>query len=542
MQFRKSLSVLITFLLIGYFSNGQLYINGATFYIQSGATVTVQGDVQNAGTLTNDGILQVQGNFVNTSVYDGLTANGILQMTGGGNVTLNGGASTINNLVINKTSATDRVLLAGTTLVGLTLNHTNGVFSTDPITNPTFTLTSPATATYTFAAGKEIVGRVKRTGWSNGLSRVFNQTNMLVTTNAGTTPTDFTVTMIPLSEGGDPTQAEREVKRKFAFAQTGGTGFTADIRFPYLTTELNTNNENNLVPWDLVGATEWNGRLTPVTRDGVNDYISTTGITAAELPLEWKLADPKYTFNVTANLRGPWNNTDMNTTINTAGIIPNLQPYNVTPFSYTGTENQAVPNANVVDWVLVEHRKPASGLATDATSATITGRKAGYLLKSGLIVDVDGITPIYFDVTKQGSSYIVVRHRNHLGVMSNTIASNAAGTFTNDYSILANSYKPVGAPSDPVVLLAGVGGKYGLWAGDANKSNSVNAGDVTAIKAAIAVAATGYLLTDVNLSNSVNAGDVTLTKLTISSSGTAGTFAPISTGKMLSNIPDKIIE
>ena len=517
---------------------GQLYINGATFYIEPGGTVTVQGDVQNTGTLTNDGTLQVQGSFTNSSVYNGLTTAGVLQMTGTGNVTLNGGASTINNLLINKTNATDRVLLSGTTLLGFTLNHTNGVFSTDPVTNPSYTLTAPVSATFTFSAGKEIVGRVKRTGWTNGAARVFNQTNMQVTTNGGTNPTDITVLMIPESEGGDPTQAEREVKRKFTFTQTGGTGFTADVRYPYLTAELNTNAEGNLVPWQLVTA-EWNARLAPVSRDGVNDYISTTGIPATDFLQEWKLADPKYAFNVTAQLRGPWNGTTMNTSINS--IIPNAQPFNTTPFNYTGSENQSVPNANVVDWVLVEHRKPADGLAASATSATITGRKAGYLLNTGVIVDLDGVTPMAFEIAKQGTSFVVVRHRNHLGVISNGIATNASGTFTNDFSILANSYKPAGAPSDPVTLLSG-GVKYGLWAGDANKSGVINTTDVNAIKASIAASATGYLLTDANMSNTINTTDVNLTKATIAASGTGGApaFRPI--GKIVTNIPDRVTE
>ncbi|MGZ4118955.1 MAG: hypothetical protein ACXVPY_15810, partial [Bacteroidia bacterium] len=192
----------------------------------------------------------------------------------------------------------------------------------------------------------------------------------------------------------------------------------------------------------------------------------------------------------------------------------------------------------------VEHRKPASGLPLDATSSTITGRKAGFLLNTGTVVDLDGITPISFNITKQGGSFIVIRHRNHLGVMSNSIPSNAAGTFTNDYSILANSYKASGAPSDPVVLLSG-GTKYGLWSGDANKSGVVNVTDVNAIKIAIAASASGYLFTDVNLSNSINVTDANLTKVTISSSGTSGASTRVDlTGQneVQTNIPDHITE
>ncbi len=538
---------LIAFVLNATFAQAQLYNNGATITVQNGASIMAMGDIKNvSGTITNDGKIETQGNFINTGTYTSTGAEDSLIMSGAGVDTLAGGGANINYLTINKTGATDIVRLGGTTIVNTKLDYVNGILTTDPQLNPSYTLTSPVAATYVFAAGKEIIGSVKRTGWANGTARVFNQPNMLVTTAAGTAPTDVTVTMLPQVNGsGDPTDNEREVKRKFVFAQTGGTGFTADVRLPYLAGELNTNTEANLVSWGRFTG-EWNGKLTS-TRDVAADWVATTGLTQTEFINEWKLADPKYTFNATANLRGPWNGATMNTTLNTAGIIPLAQPYNVTPFNYAGTETvAAIPNANVVDWVLVEHRKPATGLPADAASATITGRKAGFLLNSGIVTELDGVTPIAFDITKQGTAFITVRHRNHLGVLSNAIPSNAAGTFTNDYGVLANNYKAVGAPSDPVVLLAG-GVKYGLWAGDANKSGVVNGTDVSAIKASIAALATGYLLTDVNMSNTINGTDVSLSKATIAAIGTGSNPARAANSNVnptikKTNIPDAIAE
>jgi len=524
----------------------QLYNNGATITVQNGGYLMIAGNLQNAsGTITNDGKLEVQGNFINAATYTSTGNEDSVIMSGTGIDTLTMGSSVINNLTINKTTSSDIIRLGSSATVNAKLDYLSGVFTTDPILNPSFILTSPVSAVYNFAAGKEIIGVVKRTGWSNGTAIVFNQPNMHVTTNGGTAPTSFTVTMIPQSGGGDPTQTEREVKRKFLFSQTGGSGFTSDIRYPYATSELNTNVEANIVPWEL-NSSEWDARLTPITRDVVNHYVATTGIAAPDLAMEWKLADPVYTFNVTAYLRGAWNGTAMNTNLNSGGIIPLSQPYNTTPFNYTGTESVAsIPNSNIVDWVLVEHRKPASGLPSDATSATITGRQAGFLLSNGTVVNLDGVTPISVTISKQGSAFIVIRHRNHLGVMSNAIPSNTSGTFANDYSLLTNSYKSGSASSDPVVLLSG-GVKYGLWSGDANKNGVVNATDVSAVKLAIASSSTGYLPTDLNLSNSINATDVSLAKNTISSSG-SGSAPSIANGgnqsvqgRVQTNIPDLI--
>ena len=522
MKRRLHLFVLLFFM--SSIAKSQLYNNGANITIQSGAYLVVAGDIKNInGTITNDGKIEVQGNFLNTAAYTSTLDEDSLIMTGTGADTLAIGGSVLNYLTINKTTNTDIIRLGATVTVNKKLDYLSGILTTDHDANPSFTLTSPADAVYDFAAGKEIIGTVKRTGWSNGATVVFNQSNMQVTTNGGTSPVDFSVTMIPQSGGGDPSQDEREVKRKFLFTQSGGLGFTSDISFPYATDELNTNVEANIVPWQLISS-EWNAHLTPVTQDAVNHFVSATGIPATGLSSEWKLADPKYTFNITAFLRGAWNGTAMNTSLNSGGIIPLSQPYNVAPFNYNGTESvSSIPNSNIVDWVLVEVRKPASGLPADATSATVTGRKAGFLLNNGTVVDIDGVTPLSFDIAKQGASFIVIRHRNHLGVLSNSIPSNAAGSFANDYSVLANSYKVSGAPSDPMVLLSGGSGKYGLWAGDANKNGVVNSTDVSAVKLAIASSSTGYLLTDVNLSNSVNSTDVSLAKNTISASGSGGT-------------------
>lgn len=540
MLVKKMSIALVGMLLLTAAAQAQLTIqSGATFTMQTGSQVSVQGSVDNAGALNNDGSLRVQGNFSNSGTYAGAGTTGILEMYGTGNSDLNAGSSTIANLLINKAGATDLVRLTSSATISTAFTLTNGLFSTDPINNPSFILSSPVTANYTFAAGKEIIGSVRRTSWTAGAASVFNGPNMQVTTNNGTAPTQVTVTMIPQSASGNPSQTEREVERKFNFDQTGGVGFTADIRYPYLSSELSTNTETNLVPWRLTSG-EWNARFTNITRDVANDYVSTTGIPGVDLTGEWKLADPIYTMNITAFLRGAWNGTTMNTTLNSAGVIPLNQPYNITPFNYTGTESVASIPANVVDWVLIEHRKPTSGLPADALVATISGRKAGFLLNNGTVVDLDGVTPINVQISKQGTGFLVVRHRNHLGVLSNGISSNATGSFANDYSLLANVYKPVGAASDPLVLLAG-GVEYGLWAGDASRNGTVNVTDVNQIRGAIAASLSGYLTTDINLSNSINVTDVNLSRNTISQSGSGSGTSARSTSASSYNNTKKVV-
>jgi len=523
----KKTSLLMTLVLCMICSQtfAQFYNNGATVTIQSGGLIFVQGDAQiNSGTLTNDGKIEVQGNFLNSGTYNSNTSDDSLILTGGNNITLTLGSSTVNNLMVNKTANSNNVTLGSNIMVNTKLDYLSGNLTTDPL-NTNFVFAAPVSTIFNFAANQEITGRVSRTNWTNGTAYVFNQPNMQVTTNGGTAPTSFTVNMIPQTGGGDPSLNEREVKRQFQFTTPDGSGFTSDVRFAYIDGELNTNTEPGLAPWFLDGVSEWNGKLSSLTKDASNNYVQYDGITTTELANEWKLADAKYSMNATAILRGPWNSGSslMNTGLNNNGIIPLNQPYSVSPFNYTGTESViAIPNANVVDWVLVELRKPTPALPENATSGTIVGRKAGFLLNDGSIVDLDGVTPIAFDISKQGDAFIAIRHRNHLGILSNLIPSNVSGSFTNDFTVLSNNFKDnINATSDPVVLLAGASGKYGMWAGDANKNNIVNGTDFSVVRNAIAASAEGYILTDINLSASINGTDLSITNNTISQSGSS---------------------
>lgn len=60
-----------------------------------------------------------------------------------------------------------------------------------------------------------------------------------------------------------------------------------------------------------------------------------------------------------------------------------------------------------------------------------------------------------------------------------------------------------------------------MWAGDANKNNIVNGTDLSLIKNAIAVSASGYILTDINLSASINGTDLSIANNTLSQSGSS---------------------
>jgi hypothetical protein len=113
-------------------------------------------------------------------------------------------------------------------------------------------------------------------------------------------------------------------------------------------------------------------------------------------------------------LEGAYNaeNGLMKTDLLTANLIPAAQPYFRSPYNYFGTENVSSNLTNIVDWVLLEAR-------TSTDASTIVERKAGLLRNDGVIVDTEGSIGICFsNLNPNEAYYLVVRHRNHLDVMS----------------------------------------------------------------------------------------------------------------------------
>jgi hypothetical protein len=130
----------------------------------------------------------------------------------------------------------------------------------------------------------------------------------------------------------------------------------------------------------------------------------------------------------------------------------------------------------IVDWVFVELRSK-----TDSTDVVAT--RSGLLQRDGDIVDMDGISPLSFYGVGADSFYIVVRHRNHLGVMSRKISNLDLVDLTSadipvfDFgSALNNGFDYTG-----MARKCGDQSNYcAMWAGDFNgdgKLKFINPGD-----------------------------------------------------------------
>lgn len=168
--------------------------------------------------------------------------------------------------------------------------------------------------------------------------------------------------------------------------------------------------------------------------------------------------------NIKVLLEGPYEGNEMSTDLTNYSLVPLSQPYNITPWNYSGNEAvDAIPE-NVVDWILLE-------LRTNTGVTSVIGKRAAFLRNDGQVVDLNGQPFVNFPGIDGGLYYVVIYHRNHLAIMSkNAILLSEA---TPLYDFTNSEDKAYGN-----LAMKSLGnGKYGLFAADGNGNGSVNNAD-----------------------------------------------------------------
>lgn len=205
------------------------------------------------------------------------------------------------------------------------------------------------------------------------------------------------------------------------------------------------------------------------------------------------------TLDLKVFLEGPFNGTTMNTTLNAQNLIPLSQPYNVAPWNYSGTEQVgAIPNAMVVDWVLVELRE-TTGDASTATSDKMINRQAAFIKAEGSVVGTDGSSMIVYNGTITSNLYVLIWHRNHLAIMSSSPLTEVEELYSWDFTEeLERAY------------LSGQNslgnGHYGMAGGDSDGNGGIDMLDYNPEWTTVA-GKQGYYPSDLNLDGQVNNPD-----------------------------------
>lgn len=124
-------------------------------------------------------------------------------------------------------------------------------------------------------------------------------------------------------------------------------------------------------------------------------------------------------------LQGCYDNTTnmMTDELRTSGVLATSEPYSTSlsvaeaallqnPLVPLGTGVALTSGADaIVDWVLVELR--------DATTpTTVLASRVALLQRDGDVVDVDNTSAVIFSGISAGTYHVAIKHRNHLGMMT----------------------------------------------------------------------------------------------------------------------------
>ena len=146
--------------------------------------------------------------------------------------------------------------------------------------------------------------------------------------------------------------------------------------------------------------------------------------------------------------------------------IPLMEPYSMHPnFNHNGGEIidagilSRTGESAIVDWILAEVRDP-----TDPT--VIVASRAGLLQRDGDLVDVDGESPVEFDVPV-GEYFISLSHRNHLSIMT------AEPVLLNDITPLTLDFTNPDTPTYGENAQINHNGINAMWAGSINSDKRI---------------------------------------------------------------------
>lgn len=145
------------------------------------------------------------------------------------------------------------------------------------------------------------------------------------------------------------------------------------------------------------------------------------------------------------------------------GLIPTTSPYSdnlvadASVFTVTGSDA-------IVDWVWVELRHKIS-------NTVLVNSQSALLQRDGNIVAIDGMSDLSF-YQSPDNYYVVIKHRNHLGIMSkapialSSTSSSVDFTKSSTQTYGTNAQTTFGMPT----------GVVGMWSGDADGDGNINFG------------------------------------------------------------------
>lgn len=457
----KFLPVVLLLLNTLCFAQG-ITIGSSTIFSLGSSTLSLSGNWNNSGTFTPEN---------GTVIFNGPSGNQTITKSGG---------ETFKNLTVNKSAG--NVQLQNNITVTGTLTLTSGDVDLNGMV-----ITISSTGTLSESAGNTVKGNTGYITCTKVLNApaAVNILGAVITSSA-----NLGSTTVVRGHAAQSCSGSSSILRYYDITPINNSSLNATLGFSYDESELNGLSEagselysstNGGTSWTEMGGTV-NTTSNTVTLSGISRFSRWTA-SSSFAPLA----------NIKVFLEGAYLAGSLTTALKSLGYIPLSQPYNTAPWNYSGAESVISIPTGVVDWVLVE-------LRTGTTAATKAASRAGFLKSDGKIVDLDGSSLLRFSGVS-GNYYVVIRHRNHLAIMSAApITLNSSSTLylfttaqTQAYG--TNSLKDLGT------------GNFGMVSGDANKDGQITSTDFNEFNPKFKTAVTGYQTEDWNLDGQITSTD-----------------------------------
>ncbi|MFA5404903.1 MAG: trypsin-like serine protease [Ignavibacteria bacterium] len=272
----------------------------------------------------------------------------------------------------------------------------------------------------------------------------------------------------------------------------------------------------------------WIGTVIPVKDDKIflpeeRNYENITN----SIDMQDFMEQQAITLNLKVFLAGAIsdNSDTMSTVLNYKNYLPLTPPDTLSgngePFIYIREPGELVTpkffqnHRNIVDWIIIEIRdfknmnKPIDTLAA-------------FLRRDGKVMSLSGDSIITLNMNIPPENYyIIIRHRNHLSVMTSNPVYLSSDSYLYDFSECKEQFY-----GNDAALLNN--DKYGMYPGDADNNGKIDINDYQKYQTKCITAQIGYLYTDFNLDGNTTGSDFNI-------------FAPNNKKRTTTNVPNSTL-
>ncbi|MGC1205119.1 MAG: hemagglutinin protein [Flavobacteriaceae bacterium] len=194
-------------------------------------------------------------------------------------------------------------------------------------------------------------------------------------------------------------------------------------------------------------------------------------------------------------LEGPYNTAGtMLDGLRNSSLLPTTSPY-IDAKTCAQSIFDVTGNNAIIDWVWLEIRDSSDGI-------TVITSTSALLQANGNVVDVDGVSALTLNIPAS-NYYVVLAHRNHLGIRSANTISLTGGTqsidLTGDSALIAGGANAITNLGD---------GNFALSLGDFDGNGQVQNSDLTGMLPSLGISS--YSFADLDMNAQVQNTDISV--------------------------------